>query len=474
MTADPRRALPSVGSLLESDAIRVLLETEPRGLVTAAIRDAIETARRDLNAAPVSDREWASAVSRALDERRRPSLRPVINATGVVLHTNLGRAPLAAAARDAVLAISDGFSNLEYDLDAGARGSRHAHAVPLLRELTGAEDAMVVNNCAAALVLALDVLSRGRETIVSRGELVEIGGSFRVPDIMAKSGATIVEVGTTNRTHLDDYRRALGAATGALLKVHRGNFAQSGFVAEVVVRELVPVAREAGVPIVHDLGSGLLLALDDYGLSGEITARDALGAGASLVLMSGDKLLGGPQAGIILGEAALVRRLRSSPLARALRVDKMTLAALEATLALYRDPPRALREIPALAMLTAPVAEIRARAARIVATLAATQQVEPLPQVSARVVDSVATVGGGAFPTARIPSAAIALASRGDESADALAARLRRAALPIIGRIEDGTLLLDLRSVPASHDDMFLRALAATLGTTSAGQWVRR
>ncbi|HEX8851491.1 MAG TPA: L-seryl-tRNA(Sec) selenium transferase [Gemmatimonadaceae bacterium] len=445
MTADPRRALPSVGSLLESEALRPLLAAEPRALVTDAVRDVIEAARRDPSAAPGSDEQWTHAVERAVELRRRPSLRRVINATGVVLHTNLGRAPLAAAARAAIATIADGFSNLEYDLERGARGSRHVHAVSLLRELTGAEDALVVNNCAAALVLALGELSPGREAIVSRGELVEIGGSFRVPEIVAKSGATIVEVGTTNRTHLDDYRRAINPRTGAILKVHRGNFAIEGFVAEVGVRELVPVAREVGVPIVHDLGSGLLIPLDAFGLSGEITARDALRAGASLVTMSGDKLLGGPQAGIIVGERALIARLRANPLARALRVDKLTFAALEATLALYRDPARAVREIPALAMLTAPLARVRERA-QAIATRAGR---------GTRVVDSVATVGGGAFPTARIPSAAIALA--GD--AEALAARLRAAQMPVVGRIEDATLLLDLRSVPEEDDARLSAAL---------------
>ena len=458
MTADPRRNLPSVGTLLESDALRAMLSAEPRSLVVGAVRDALEVARRAPQSAPASEEEWATAVHHALDDRRRPSLRPVINATGVVLHTNLGRAPLAAVARDAVLAISEGFSNLEYDLEAGARGSRHSHSVTLLRELTGAEDAIVVNNCAAALVLALDALARGREAIVSRGELVEIGGSFRVPDIMAKSGATLVEIGTTNRTHLDDYRRVLGPETGAILKVHRGNFAIEGFVAEVGVRELVPLAREAGVPLLHDLGSGLLLPLDEYGLSGEVTARDALGAGASLVMMSGDKLLGGPQAGIIVGDASLVARLRANPLARALRVDKMTLAALEATLALYRDPPRAVRDIPALAMLTTPVAEVRARAQAIAAAI------DGRGGVAARVADSTATVGGGAFPTARIPSAAVALVARDGTGADALAARLRGGPLPVIGRIESDTLLVDVRSVPAAHDSRLIRAIGDALG----------
>ena len=459
MTADPRRLLPSVGALLESEALRPVLATESRALVADAVRDAIDGARRRPGDAPSSDGEWANAVHRALEHRRQPSLRPVINATGVVLHTNLGRAPLAAVARDAVVAIAEGFSNLEYDLEAGGRGSRHSHAVPLLRELTGAGDAIVVNNCAAALVLALDALSRGREAIVSRGELIEIGGSFRVPDIMAKSGATLVEIGTTNRTHLDDYRRALGPATGAILKVHRGNFALSGFVAEVAVRELLPVAREAGVPLIHDLGSGLLVPLDEYGLTGEITARDALGAGASLVLMSGDKLLGGPQAGIIVGDAGLIARLRANPLARALRVDKMTVAALEATLALYRDPPRAFREIPGLAMLTAPGAAIRRRAERIASALVG------VPGIGLAVADSTATVGGGAFPTARIASSAIVLRATDGAGADALAERLRRGKLPIIGRIEEGAVFLDIRSVPEGHDAMLVRALADTLGS---------
>ncbi|HWE41075.1 MAG TPA: L-seryl-tRNA(Sec) selenium transferase [Gemmatimonadaceae bacterium] len=462
MTTDPRRNLPSVGALLESEALRAMLAAEPRSLVVGAVRDALEVARRAPDAAPSSEAGWVDAVHHALDDRRRPSLRAVINATGVVLHTNLGRAPLANAARDAVLAVSEGFSNLEYDLDAGGRGSRHSHAVGLLRELTGAEDAIVVNNCAAALVLALDALSRGREAIVSRGELVEIGGSFRVPDIMAKSGAALVEVGTTNRTHLDDYRRALGPETGAILKVHRGNFALAGFVAEVAVRELVPLAREAGVPLLHDLGSGLLLPLDEYGLAGEVTARDALGAGASLVMMSGDKLLGGPQAGIIVGEAALVARLRADPLARALRVDKMTLAALEATLALYRDPSRAVGEIPALAMLTTPVNEVRRRAEAIASALGGPSG------VFVRVVDSTATVGGGAFPTARIPSAAVALASGAGTSADALAARLRAASIPVIGRIENDLLLLDIRSVPAAHDGRLIRAVGDALGAPAS------
>ena len=452
MTGDPRRALPSVGTLLESESLRALRESVPRALIADAIREVVDAARREPAAAPESEEGWARSVAEAAARRRLPSLRPVINATGVVLHTNLGRAPLAAAARDAMLRVADGYTNLEYDLERGARGSRHVHAVALLRELTGAEDAIVVNNCAAALVLALDALANGRDVLVSRGELVEIGGSFRIPEIMRKSGARLQEIGTTNRTHVDDYRRALGPTTAAILKVHRGNFAMEGFVAEATVRELVPVAREGKVPLLHDLGSGLLLSLADFGLDGEPTARDALEAGASLVMMSGDKLLGGPQCGIVLGAAPLIAALRADPLARALRVDKLTLAALEATLDLHRDPARALREVPTLRMLTTPATEIRARAEAVARALAARG-------IGSAVRDSVATVGGGAFPTARIPSAAIAL----DGPADALATRLRGAATPVVGRIADDALQLDLRSVMAEQDALLLRSIAEAI-----------
>jgi len=372
----------------------------------------------------------------------------VLNATGVVLHTNLGRAPLAAVAIDAIADVARGFSSLEYDLATGARGSRHVHCAALLRELTGAEDALVVNNCAAALVLALNTVADGKEAVVSRGELVEIGGSFRVPDIMAKSGTRLVEVGTTNRTHADDYRRACGPNTGAIVAVHRSNFTVEGFVASVPLRDLAALADGAGVPLLHDFGSGLMLDLAPWGLRGEPTARDAVAAGASLVVMSGDKLLGGPQAGIILGHAALVDALRRNPLARALRVDKLTLAALHATLRLYREPARALREVPVLAMLTAPVDALHQRAAALAAQLAAWG-------IGVRVLASEATVGGGAFPAARMPSCALAL----DGDATHHDRALRDGALPVVGRIADGTLLLDLRSVPEGDDERFAAAL---------------
>jgi len=455
---DPRRALPSVHTLLDSEAVRPLLARAPRALVADAVRDAVEHARRDPDRAPRDPASWRAAVDAALDQRERRSLRPVLNATGVVLHTNLGRAPLARVAIDAIAEAAAGYSNLEYDLEHGARGSRYVHCVGLLRELTGAEDALVVNNGASAMVLALNTFADGADAIVSRGELVEIGGSFRVPDIMAKSGARLVEVGTTNRTHAEDYRRALGGRAGgggAVVKVHRSNFAIEGFVADVPVRELAPIAAAAGVPVLHDLGSGLFLPLDAYGLAGEPVAADAVRDGATVVTMSGDKLLGGPQAGIVLGTRDAVERMRRNPLTRALRVDKLTLAALEATLALYRDPARALREIPALAMLTAPVARIRERAEALCARLAAAG-------IEASVLGTDASAGGGAFPTRRIPSAAVALG--GDAAAHE--ARLRAAgagALPVVGRIADGRLLLDLRSVPDADDDALAAAVLAAL-----------
>jgi L-seryl-tRNA(Ser) seleniumtransferase len=442
VTADPRRVLPAVSTLLALDGVQRLLARAPRDLVTDVVRSVVDDARRSPTSAPRDDIEWVRAVEARLAQRETPSLRRVINATGVVLHTNLGRAPLARVALDAISATAAGFSNLEYDITTGARGSRHVHCAALLVELTGAEDAMVVNNCAAALVLALNTLSDGHEAVISRGELVEIGGSFRVPDIMVKSGATLVEVGTTNRTHPDDYRRVLSQRTGAIVSVHRSNFTQEGFVTSVPVRDLVPIAAEGGVPLLHDFGSGLMLDLTPWGLTGEPTVRDAVRAGASLVLMSGDKLLGGPQAGLIVGKAGLIAALRRNPLARALRIDKLTLAALEATLSLYRDPARAVAEIPTLAMLTAPLSSLEARAAKLQRSLAARG-------IAAQMAVTEATVGGGAFPAARIPSMAVAIES---ESADATDARLRGASVPVVGRITGKRLLLDLRGVAPALD----------------------
>ena len=450
MSADPRRNLPSVSSLLERSEVRDLLLRHPHTLVVDAIRQTIDEIR--LSGDSTDSEQILDSIMERVNQAARPSLRPLINATGIVLHTNLGRAPLAAAAIAAVNEIATGYSNLEYDLDAGHRGSRYSHCVSLLRELTEAEDAIVVNNCAAALVLTLSALARGREVIVSRGELVEIGGSFRVPDIMGRSGATLVEVGTTNRTHLEDYARAINSRTGAIAKVHRSNFSIEGFVADVSVSQLAPIAAEHGIPVIHDLGSGLLISLDDYGLSGEPTATEALAAGATAVMMSGDKLLGGPQAGIIVGKSHAIARLKKDPFARAMRVDKMTIAALGATLALYRDPSRALSEIPTLAMITALLPAIRARCDRIAGELLrAGKEVE--------VVETIASVGAGAFPTREIQSCGLAF----DGDAPTIERALRAGDPAVIGHITDDRLILDLRSVPESDDAKLTHAILTSL-----------
>jgi L-seryl-tRNA(Ser) seleniumtransferase len=443
---DARRALPSVNTLLVSAAVRPLLERAPRSVVVDAIRRSVDAARAMPSSAPSNDDGWAALISTQLAAATRPSLRRVINATGVVLHTNLGRAPLPKATIDAINTAASGFSNLEYDIDSGARGSRYVHCAALLRELTGAEDALVVNNCAAALVLSLNTLSAGREAIVSRGELVEIGGSFRIPEIMEKSGAKLLEVGTTNRTNVEDYRRAIGEQTGVLVKVHRSNFEIAGFVAEASAAELAKLAAERQLPMLHDLGSGLMIPLDGSGLTGEPTARDAVRNGATVVTMSGDKLLGGPQAGLILGTRDAIDRIRKNPLTRSYRVDKLTLAALEATLALYRDPARALKEIPALAQITASVAALRPRAERIASQIS-----------NASVIETHASVGGGAFPTARIPSVGVAIEGR----ADAIERALRASDPAVVARVADGRVIIDVRTVFADEDEQVVAALRA-------------
>ena len=445
---DPRRAIPSVEAIV-SGAEQVADAMVPRPLLTDVTRELVDEMRADPDRAPKHLDDWIALARHRTEQRLRPSLRPVINATGVVLHTNLGRAPMPRAAIAAIVAAAAGYSNLEYDLASGERGSRYVHCAALLRELTGAEDALVVNNGAAALVLALNTLADGRDALVSRGELVEIGGAFRVPDIMARSGARLVEVGTTNRTHLEDYRRALGAHGAAIVKVHRSNFTVQGFTAEASVRDLAALARERGAALIHDLGSGLFIDLSAWGLTGEPLARDAVRDGADVITMSGDKLLGGPQAGIVLGRKDAIARMRANPLTRALRVDKLTLAALEATLALYRDPERARREVPALEMLTASRGDLEERAREIVIAIGHGAREQPCE----------GEVGGGAFPIAKLASVCVVL--HGD--ANALAKRLRDGEIPVIGRVVGDALALDLRSVPASDDRLLISALKGAL-----------
>jgi L-seryl-tRNA(Ser) seleniumtransferase len=452
---DPRRDLPSINILLESDTVKALLAVHPRRVVVDAVRSAVDEVRRGgAELSPLTQGEWTDRIRSALQSDAVPSLRRVINATGVVLHTNLGRAPLADVALHALRRVAEGFSNLEYEVETGRRGSRYSHCADLLKRLSGAEDALVVNNCAAALVLALAALAKKKDVLVSRGELVEIGGSFRIPDIMSSAGVRLVEVGTTNRTHDDDYRRAITPRTAAIVKVHRSNFSIEGFTSEVSVESLAFIAAEHGLPVIHDIGSGLLIPLDEFGLRGEPTAGAAVAAGATLVLMSGDKLLGGPQAGIILGASDTIAKLRKNPLARAMRVDKLTLSALEATLRLYLDPERARREIPVLAMLTTPVEAIAARATTLAAALAKAG-------IEATVVATASSVGGGAFPTTEIPSRAVAIGDRRDVAS--IEGRLRLGEIPVVGRIMEDQLLLDLRSVMPRDDTTLAEAVVRAL-----------
>ncbi|MBI1723449.1 MAG: L-seryl-tRNA(Sec) selenium transferase [Gemmatimonadetes bacterium] len=479
---DRRRALPSVDRLLRTAAVAALGADQPRTVLVGAIRRAVDEAREQPQTAPLDDAGWAAAVARALADATTPTLRPCINATGVVIHTNLGRAPLAEAAIEAIAGAARGYGTLEYDVERGQRGSRHVHCADLLTELTGAEDAMVVNNAASALLLALATAAEGGNVVVSRGELIEIGGGFRIPEIMEKSGARLVEVGTTNRTRLSDYERALGeGALGrrglprsggrtarrapavarktsppertAILKVHRSNFAMIGFTEEASLEDLVVLARKRKKPVLYDLGGGLMVDLSDVGLTGEPTLREAVRTGATAVVASGDKLLGGPQAGLLIGGASFVKRCRAHPLARAVRADKLTLAGLAATLAIYRDPARARREIPVLRMLTADRAELGERARALAAQLPAS--------AGAEVVETQAAVGGGAFPGTELASAGVAIPS---PEPGALAERLRRRASPVVGIVGRRRVTLDVRTVRPGEEAEIVRALAQALG----------
>ncbi|HEV8149790.1 MAG TPA: L-seryl-tRNA(Sec) selenium transferase [Gemmatimonadales bacterium] len=450
--SDVRRALPSVSRLLEDPAVEALLTRAPRNLVIAAVRDTLAAVRAG-RIPPPSD--WAAEITERVIRRAAPSLHPVLNATGVVLHTNLGRAPLAGAALAAVQAVGAGYSTLELDSATGARGSRSDHCASLLAELAGSEDALVVNNAAGALLLALNALATAKEVLISRGELIEIGGAFRIPDIMEKSGAVLREVGTTNRTHLADYARALSPRAAAILTVHRSNFEQSGFVATPDPAALAALAHEHGLPYLHDVGSGLLVELTRFGLRDEPKVADAVRWGADLVCFSGDKLLGGPQAGCLVGKRELVALARANPLARALRADKLTLAALEATLALYRTPDAALVEIPVLRMLILSAAELERRAERLRSSI---ERLRPPDFPPSRLVPGSSAVGGGAFPNAELPTTLVSL-DPGSLGAQTLALRLRLGTPPVIARVQDDRVTLDPRTLAEDQ----LEAVAAAV-----------
>jgi L-seryl-tRNA(Ser) seleniumtransferase len=442
--SDARRAIPSVERLLATPAIRALLEREPRARVIETIRAIQQEQRAGERESTANDAEWyAARVDEKLQQSEARSLRDVINATGVVLHTNLGRAPLSDAAINAIALVSRGYSNLEYDLARGERGSRYEHCEELLTALTGAEAALVTNNNAAAVVLVLNTVAQGRAVVISRGELVEIGDSFRVPEIIARSGAVLREVGATNRTHVTDYERHVEGA-GAILKVHPSNFRTTGFVSEASIAQLAPLARAAGIPLIHDLGSGLLESLSDLGLPHEPTAREVLTLGADIVTMSGDKLLGGPQAGIIAGRKSIIDALKRNPLCRALRVDKLTLAALEATLLSYRRG-RAREEVPVLRMIAMTLDALRARAQQFAEQLRASG-------VHAEIVAGASRVGGGAYPDVDLPTSLVTV-TRDSLSAVELEARLRQSEPPVIVRIFDERVTIDLRTVLPEQQD---------------------
>ena len=455
---DALRALPSVDAFLQSEAGRTLVDAHGRALVVAALRAELARMRGEIRAGGGDGALIAGLpvrVAGALEAGAQSGLRPVLNLTGTVLHTNLGRALLADEAIAAACAAMAHPLALEFDLDDGGRGQRDDHVRDLLRELTGAEDALVVNNNAAAVLLALNTFGEGREAIVSRGELIEIGGAFRMPDIMARAGARLVEVGTTNRTHARDYEAALGPGTGLLLKVHTSNYRIEGFTADVPAPELAAIARRAGVPLLNDLGSGSLLDLSRFGLRREPTVAEAVAEGADLVAFSGDKLLGGAQAGFIVGRRELVEAIDRNPLKRALRLDKVRLAALEATLRLYRDPDRLAQRLPTLRLLARPHAEIAAQAARLAPQVDAL--LRPLG-FAAAACDCESQVGSGALPVDTIASAGLRITGDGGDAPERLAARLRASSLPVIGRIRDGALVLDLRCL--DEDALLLASLA--------------
>jgi L-seryl-tRNA(Ser) seleniumtransferase len=456
------RDLPSVSALLVATESSVLQERFGRQAATDALRVVLNEAREAIKsgriAAP-SDTDIVLNAYALLDRQNKSNLRPLFNLTGIVLHTNLGRATLAEPAVEAAASAMRDTVALEFDLGTGKRGERDDHVRQLLCELTGAEDATVVNNNAAAVLLCLNTLALGREAIVSRGELIEIGGAFRMPDIMSRAGAILVEVGTTNRTHAKDYRGAISDRTGVALKVHTSNYRIQGFTAEVAAAELAAILADAAVPLMHDLGSGTLIDLTRYGLNREPTVREAVSDGADIITFSGDKLLGGPQAGFIVGKKALVAEINRNPMKRALRVDKIRLAAIEATLKLYRDPDRLAERLPTLRWLARARADIKAQAERLRPAMAQVFGDHYLVEVC----DCDSQVGSGALPLDTIPSAGLIVRCRDTAALDQLTTALRGLRSPVIGRIVDNGLLLDLRCLENEG------ALLSVLSTLDAG-----
>lgn len=454
------RRLPGVDHLLEAAHSEPALQSIPKTVLTRSIRETLESLRRRIleQAEPISEPLLAPAALMATVTQRAAQLQAynlqrTVNATGVVVHTNLGRSCLAQEAIDHVTAVASHYSNLEFNLAAGRRGSRYSAVEDLLCELSGAEAALAVNNNAGAVLLSLDTLARGKEVIISRGELVEIGGSFRIPDVMTRSGAVLKEVGTTNRTHLRDYQQAVTTDTGLLLKVHASNYSIVGFTAAVSLADMVALGRQLNLPVMEDLGSGNFIDLTQYGLAAEPTVQASVAAGVDVVTFSGDKLLGGPQAGLIVGRRAILERIKANPLTRALRIDKLTLAALEATLRLYRDEAQAVTRIPTLRMLLAQHTEIEGRARRLAEGLRQFGDA----RLTVVLCDLTSRAGGGALPLMDLPSCCVGVRLAG-QSANRIEAALRNGRPPIIGRIENDLYIMDPRTI---QDDEMETIVAA-------------
>jgi L-seryl-tRNA(Ser) seleniumtransferase len=462
MSENPYRSLPSVNDVLAAPAVQALAGAHAHGVIVTAIRQELAELRNCLARGEIIDGQanadtLAGRVAARLERELSPKLRSVINATGIVLHTNLGRAPIAEEAARAAQEAARGYLNLELDLETGKRSSRQSAIREWVCRLTGAESATAVNNNAAATVIALRSLCQGKEVIISRGQLIEIGGSFRIPEIMAVSGAILREVGTTNITRLADYERAIGPQTGALLQVHSSNFRISGFTQSVPLPDLVGLGRKHNLKVIDDIGSGALMDFARFGFHGEPVARESIGAGADLVLFSGDKLLGGPQAGILAGRKEFIQRIEKDPLMRAFRLDKMTLAALETTLRLYLHEKRALQEIPALRMLGMGLPELRGRAEQLAGRL---QELDGLASV--KVSDDVAYVGGGSLPDQAMKTCVVEIAAR-DLEDTTLAYRLRLGSPAVLGRLREGKLLLDVRTIFPGQDSALVEAVRKAL-----------
>jgi len=467
MSASPFRQLPSVNEVLQAPSVQALASDWPHDRVVVAVREELASLRERLSRGEPLDEAanietLAAHVAERLARQFQPKLWPVINATGIVLHTNLGRAPVAEAAARAAYEAARGYLNLELDLQSGKRSSRQLAIREWVCRLTGAESATAVNNNAAATVIALRALCQGKEAIISRGQLIEIGGSFRIPEIMAVSGATLREIGTTNITRLSDYENAIGPATGALMRVHSSNYRISGFTESVPLAELAALGRRFALPVIDDIGSGALLDFSRFGFEGEPVARDSIAAGADLVLFSGDKLLGGPQAGILAGRKHLIQRIEQDPLMRAFRLDKMTLAALETTLRIYLNEQRALVDVPALRMLSTPLAELQRRAQSLANLLG------DINGLAVSVYEDTAYVGGGSLPDQAMATYVLAVQPVA-MSDDDLASRLRTGNPAVIARLKDGKLLFDLRTVFPRQEPALIEALRRAVTQRAPG-----